>query len=95
MSNPDGLLRSNLCVAIEIAARLAWGGFICPIRGIQSIHGHAAEMDEFFDAGVARSFQDALSAFDIGLKEFLSVSGLSHQGSAMKYKIAPLDRFTQ
>jgi hypothetical protein len=52
-------------------------------------------MDELFDSGVPGNSEDVLSAFHVGAKEFISVSGFSHQGGTMKYEIATIDRSTQ
>src|SRR4030042_6037419 len=94
MSGPYRLLRGNLCVAIEIPARLVGRGFICSVWRIHSIHGHTAKVDKFFDSGLARNLEDVLGALNIGSQEFIPVSGLPDKGGTMKYKIASNYRFT-
>src|SRR4030042_4745176 len=88
MSGPHRLLRGNLCVAIEIPARLVGCGFICSVWRIHSIHGHTAKVDEFFYSGFARGYENVFRTLHIGSKEFITVSGLPDQGGTMKYKIA-------
>jgi hypothetical protein len=95
MNGPHGFFRSDLCVAIEIPARLVGRGFVASVWWVHSVYGHAAEVDESSNCFVARNPEDVLGPFNIGSIEFIPGPGLPDEGGTMKHKVASIDCFSQ